>query len=171
MTMAKGITAAYLPFGCVAISDEVYEVLKGKLVAQGYTYSGHPIACAASVAALDVYIKDKIVDNAANVGKHIRERLDNEFLPLPSVGRIGGKGMFMGVELVKDKKRKIPIDADMREGLNRKLLEHGIYPRLGGSHTIGQTLYVCPPCTMTINEADRAIDIIKPLITELKPLT
>jgi adenosylmethionine-8-amino-7-oxononanoate aminotransferase len=167
MTMAKGITGAYLPFGAVAISDELYEVLKGKLVAQGYTYSGHPIACAASVAALDIYVKDKVVDNSARVGKHIRKRLDTEFLPLPGVGRIGGKGMFLGVELVKDKKGKIPIDADMREDLNRKLLGHGIYPRLGGSHTVGQTLYVCPPCVMTVEEADRTLDVLKSLIAKL----
>jgi len=167
MTMAKGITGAYLPFGAVALSDKVCEALKGKFVAQGYTYSGHPLASAASVAALDIYVKDRVAENAANVGQHIRERLDAEFLPLPCVGNIGGKGVFLGLELVKDKKNKVPIDADMREGLSQKMLRHGVYPRIGGS--VNNRLYICPPCIMTIEEADRALDIIKPLIADLKP--
>jgi adenosylmethionine-8-amino-7-oxononanoate aminotransferase len=76
MSMSKGIAGSVLPFGAVAIGDGLYEVMKGQTVPGGYTYSGHPISCAASIAAVDIYVKDKVAKNAARVGKHIKERLD-----------------------------------------------------------------------------------------------
>jgi len=61
-------------------------------------------------ATLDIYVRDKVVENAAKVGNHIKQRLEAEFLPLPSVGCIDGRGVFRAVELVKDKSSKEPID-------------------------------------------------------------
>ncbi|NQT04888.1 MAG: aspartate aminotransferase family protein, partial [Dehalococcoidia bacterium] len=62
MAMAKGIVNSALPFAAVAINDEVYDVLKDNMLAHGFTYSGHPIAAAASSAALDIYVKDKVAE-------------------------------------------------------------------------------------------------------------
>ena len=165
MTMAKGIAASVLPFGAVSISDEVYEGMKGHMLSGGYTYSGHPIGCAASSAAIDIYLKEKVADNAAKVGKHIRERLEAEFLPLPGVGEVRGKGLFLAAELVSDKQSKTPIDPGVRGELTRKLLDAGIFPRGGGF--MNSVLYITPPCTITIEEANRALDIIKPVIADL----
>ena len=133
----------------------------------GFTYCGHPIGCAAAVAAIDMYVKHKVVDNAARVGSHIRQRLEAEFLPLPCIGNIGGKGMFQAMELVNDKESKTPIDKSAKEGLEVKLREAGIFTRILGVN--GNRFVICPPCIMTIEEADRMLDIIKPLLAELKP--
>ncbi len=165
MTMAKGITAAYLPFGAVAVGDKVYEGLKGRYIEHGFTYSGHPICSAAACAAMDIYVEDKVVENAARVGAHIRERLDEEFLPLPCVGTVGGKGMFHAVELVTDKESKAVIDPDVKEEFRGKLFRSGIFLRITGA--LGNRMFFCPPCIMTIEEADRALDIIQPLVAEL----
>ncbi len=167
MTMAKGITGAYVPLGAVAVNKKVFESLSGKFVAQGYTYSGHPIAAAAAIAALDVYEKDQVVANAAKLGDHIMKRLEDEFLPMPCVANIGGKGLFIGLELVFDKASKTPIDDVTREDLTVKMLRDGLYPRIGGF--CGNRIYICPPCTTTIEEADAALDILKPLIAAIKP--
>ena len=167
MTIAKGITGAYIPFGAVAVSDDVYEGLKDKPFMHGFTYCGHPIGCAAAVAAIDMYVKHKVVDNAARVGSHIRQRLEAEFLPLPCIGNIGGKGMFQAMELVNDKESKTPIDKSAKEALEVKLREAGIFTRILGVN--GNRFVICPPCIMTIEEADRMLDIIKPLLAELKP--
>jgi len=167
MTMAKGIVNAALPFAAVALSDEVYGVLKEANLRHGFTYSGHPIPAAASSAALDIYVRDKVVENAARVGVHIKQRLETEFLPLPCVGCIDGRGMFQSLELVNDKESKAPIEQAVKEELWQKLFDAGIFTRIAG--WLGNKMPICPPCTMTLEEADKALDIIKPLIAELKP--
>ncbi|MEE9399099.1 MAG: aminotransferase class III-fold pyridoxal phosphate-dependent enzyme [Dehalococcoidales bacterium] len=168
MTIAKGITSAYLPFGAAAISNEVYEALKGKIFTHGFTYSGHAIPAAAACAALDIYVKDKIAENAAKVGNHIKQRLDAEFSPLPCVGNIGGMGINYAVELIKDKRTRTAINPDTKTELIGKLLENGIYTRCLGR--LGNRLHIGPPCTTTIEEADKALDIIQPLVAQLKVL-
>jgi adenosylmethionine-8-amino-7-oxononanoate aminotransferase len=165
MTMAKGIAGSVLPFGAVAISDKIYEGMKGQILSGGYTYSGHPISCAASSAAIDIYVKENVAENAAKVGKHMMQRLEGEFLPLPGVGEVRGKGVFLAAELVSDRESKTPIDPGVRAALTRKLLDAGIFPRGGGY--MNSVLYITPPCTITMEEADRTLDIIKPIIAEL----
>jgi adenosylmethionine-8-amino-7-oxononanoate aminotransferase len=168
MTMAKGITSAYLPLGAVAFSDEILETLKDKLFIHGVTYSGHPIPCAASVAALKLYQEQNVVENAAMVGGHIKKRLDEEFLPLPCVGNIGGgKGMFHAVELVSDKDSKAILEPAIRHALWSKMLENGLFGRITGA--FGNRLFIAPPCTMTVEEADLTLDTLLPLVSELKP--
>ena len=168
MTMAKGIVNSALPFAAVALSDEVYDVLKDNMLSHGFTYSGHPIAAAASSAALDIYVRDKVAENAAKVGKHIKQRLEAEFVPLPCVGYADGRGAFQALELVKDKKTKEPIDQKMKDKLWQDLFEAGIFTRVIGWR--GNRMFICPPCVITIEEADKTLDIIKPIIAGLKPV-
>jgi len=167
MTMAKGLTSAVLPFGAVAISDKVYEGLKDKPFSHGFTYSGHAIPAAVASATLDVYVRDKVAENAAKVGNHIRQRLEAEFLPLPCVGIIDGLGVFASIELVNNKESKTPIAPDVAEKLWRQLLDNGIFARFEGR--FGCQLQFCPPCVITIEEVDKAFDIIQPVIAALKP--
>jgi len=167
MTVAKGITGAYLPFGAMAINNEIYEVLKGKKFMHGYTYSGHAIPAAASCAALDIYIKERVVENAAKVGNHIKQRLDAEFQPLPAIGNVAGMGINYSLEFVSNKETRSPLPPDMKEEFWRKLYEYGIYSRFLGR--LGNRLHIGPPCTITVEEADKALDIIQPLVAELKP--
>jgi len=167
MTMAKGITNAVLPFGAVAINDKVYEALNGKLFLHGFTYCGHPIPSAAACATLDIYLRDKVAENAARVGKHMKQRLEAEFLSLPCVGNIDGRGVFQAIELVNDKESKTPIDPVVKEELWKKLFDAGIFTRITG--WLANRMQFCPPCTITIDEVDKALDIIQPLIAALKP--
>ena len=167
MTMAKGIVNSALPFAAVALSDKVYEVLKDGLLMHGFTYSGHPIAAAASSAALDIYVRDNVVENAAKVGNHIKQRLEAEFVPLPCVAYADGRGVFQALELVTDKKTKEPIDQPTKDKLWQDLFDAGIFTRVIG--WMGNRMFICPPCVITIEEADKALDIIKPLVAGLKP--
>ena len=107
-----------------------------------------------------------IADNAARVGGHIRERLDSEFLPLPYIGNIGGRGMFQGLELVTDKESKKPIDSSVREDLEARFREAGIFTRIPGVNV--NRLVICPPCITTMEEADRMLDMMKPVLVDLK---
>ena len=85
MAMAKGITSAYVPFGAVAFSGEIWETLKGRTLTS-YTYSGHPVCAAAAIKTMEIYVRDKVVENAAKVGKYALGRLTQDFVPLPCVG-------------------------------------------------------------------------------------
>ena len=167
MTMAKGIVNSAIPFGAVALSDKVYDVLKDGNLAHGFTYSGHPMAAAASCAALDLYIRDNVVENAAKVGAHIKKRLEAEFVPLPCVAYADGRGMFQAIELVKDKKTKEPIDQAMKDKVWQDFFDAGIFTRVMG--WLGNRVFICPPCTMTMEEADKFLDLMKPVIAGLKP--
>jgi len=167
MTMAKGIVNSALPFGAVALSDEVYDVLKDAFLMHGFTYSGNPLSAAASSAALDIYVRDKVAENAVRVGNHIKQRLEAEFLPLPSVGCIDGRGVFQAIELVKDKESKEPIDPAVKEELWQKMFDIGLFARIAG--WLGNRVFITPPCTITIEETDKALDTIYPLIAALKP--
>ena len=167
MTMSKAITNAVLPLGAVALTDEVYEALKGKNFFHGFTNSGHPITSAVACAALDIYVRDKVVENAAKVGNHMKQRLEAEFLPLPCVGDLDGTGVFQAMELVNDKQSKTPIDPDVRKNLEQQLFANGIFTKMEG--IFDNRMLFCPPCVITIEEVDKVLDIIKPLVAALKP--
>ena len=168
MTMAKGLTGAVMPMGGVAISDKVYEGLKDKWFRHGFTYTGHPISCAVASTALDVYVKDRVAENAARVGAHMKQRLKDEFLPLPCVGDISGLGLHLGIELVNDKQSKAPLDIEVQNELRRKVFDAGIFMRIG-ERWLGNRIFLTPPCVITMEEADKALDIMKPLFAALKP--
>lgn len=102
------------------------------------------------------------MENAARVGNHIKQCLNAEFLPLPCVGIVDGMGINYALELVNNKETRTPISPDVKAELLEKIFENSIYARIIGRH--GNRLHVGPPCTTTIEEADKALDIIKPLV-------
>lgn len=168
MNMAKAINSGYVPFGGVAINDRVYQVLKDNPFWHGYTYSGHPVAAAASLATLNIYIKDKVAENAAKVGKHILERIDAEFKSLPCVGSFTALGLMIGLDIVADKKTKAPFPPAVRTDIQRKMLEAGLLARPIAGYA-GTRLFICPPTIMTIEEADKMLDILLHIIAAIKP--
>ena len=172
MTMAKGITSAYFQLGAVAVNQKVHEVLKGSLFG-GYTYSGHPVALAAAVKTMEIYVRDKIVENAATVGKYAKDRLVAELKPLPCVGDIGGLGLMLGIEIVSNKetRRSFPLEMNVLPKVLKQALEAGLFMR-GTSSAIapGDRLNFTPPLIITREQVDRMIDILQPILSNLKPL-
>jgi putrescine aminotransferase len=171
MTMAKGITSTYLPLGVLAINERIYEGIKG-IVPSGFTNDGHPVCCALAITAMNIYIRDKLADNAAKVGQHILDRLNAEFKPLPCVGEITGLGLMGGIEIVADKatKRVFAPELNITENIKRKAFENGLYLRSASfSWALGDRVEYDPPIVITMEEANRALDILKPIIAEIKP--
>ncbi len=172
MTMAKGITSSYLPLGAVALNEKVHDGLKG-CMAGSYTYSGHPVCTAAAVKTMEIYVRDKIVENAAAVGKYARDRLEAEFKPLPCVGNIGGLGLMLGIEIVSDKetKKPFPPDINILPQIMKQSLEAGLFIR-GASTRIGpgDRLSFSPPLIITRQQVDKMLDILYPILSRLKPV-
>lgn len=166
MTTAKGITGGYLPFGVTAINDEIYETLKDDYLWCGYTYSCNPTCAAAAVAAMEVYVKEKISEHVIEVGKHIDERLKAEFLTLPYVGALNGQGFFRAMRLVKDKTSKTPADGSVTKEVQQKGFENGLFLRIGAAGI--PNVFFCPPLIATQEEVDRGLDILLRIISDIK---
>ena len=168
MTMGKGIANGYIPFGAVAISDKVYQVLKNTRISYGYTYSGHPVGAAASLASMKIYVRDKVSENAAKIGRHILDRLDAEFSSLPCVGNINGLGMMIGIDIVADRTTKAPFPLATRENIRQQMWEKGLFARLIEGEGSSR-LMIYPPCIITVEQADKMLDILLPIVAAIKP--
>ena len=169
MAMAKGITSAYFPFGAVAFNDRIYEALKGSVI-QGHTYSGQPTGAAAAIKAMEIYVKERVAENAARVGKHVLDRLNSEFKSLPFVGHVGGLGLMIGIEIVVDKATRKPFDpavnitGKIREQAFKGGLSMGVIP---AALAAGDSCWFCPPLVITVEEVDKALDILYPILANL----
>ncbi|MFH1241059.1 MAG: aminotransferase class III-fold pyridoxal phosphate-dependent enzyme [Pseudomonadota bacterium] len=163
MTMAKGINSGYVPFAAVAINDEIFNFFQDKpIMVGGFTYSGHPVGAAAAIAAMDLYKSENVIDNVNTVGKHARERLESEFLPLPNVGCIHGLGLMLSVELVTDKKTKSVPPINATQELTRRGRENGLLFRCA----MFDKIQVAPPLIISLEEMDKGLDILLDLVRD-----
>jgi adenosylmethionine-8-amino-7-oxononanoate aminotransferase len=130
ITTAKGITSAYAPMGAVIAGDHIAEpFLHGKAIFNhGFTFGGHPVACAVALANIDVIEREDLCERVrANEGP-FREMLEG-LRDIPIVGDVRGAGYFHAIELVKDKDTKETFDDDESEELLRGFLSGELYRR------------------------------------------
>ncbi len=110
MTLAKGLTGAALPLGAVVLSREIAARLEDQLLNTGLTYCGHPLACAAGVAALAAYEDEGLIERSRRLGAALRRELDGMALRHRVIGDVrGGHGLFAVVELVSDRTTREPL--------------------------------------------------------------
>jgi putrescine---pyruvate transaminase len=170
MAMAKGLTSAYLPFGAVAFSQEIWDTLKGKNFVS-YTYSGHPVCAAAAIKTMEIYLRDKIADHVMKVSKYALERLKEDFEPLQHIGGISGLGLMLGIEIVANKTTKQPFSPKLNimQKLQNQALEKGLFLRMADmAGTPSDRIVFAPPLIITTQEIDKALDILLPLVADLK---
>lgn len=153
ITTAKGITSGYVPLGAVIISDSIADYFEDKMLWCGLTYSGHPLACAAGVATIEVYKNDGLLENAARMGSHLGERLEELKLKHESVGDVRYIGLFSAIEIVKNKANKMPIDPLIETG--KYLREHGLF-----TFIFHNVLFVVPPLCIHKDQLDEGLTII-----------
>jgi len=162
---AKGMSSGYAPFGAVIAKDEIYNAFKegsGAFV-HGHTYAGNPLAASAALAVIKILLRDNIVENSRVIGAYLLEQLKEKILPFAFVGDVRGKGMLLGVELVKDKATKEPFLASqgMAEKITNILIKHGVivYPGTGNADgTNGDQFLLAPPLIMTKDQADEMME-------------
>lgn len=131
MTIAKGLSSGYAPIGGIVIHDRVYETfMQGnrKSVSGVFTYSGHPIGCAAALAVQKYIIKHNLVDRCARRGEYLKQRLEEMKERQPFVGNIRGKGLLIGVEFVRDRETHQPFDrsVNFHEKMAKTALKNGL---------------------------------------------
>jgi taurine--2-oxoglutarate transaminase len=110
MTLAKGLTGAHLPLGAVVLSRQVAAALEHTMLYTGLTYCGHPLACAAGVAALKAYRDERLIERSRRLGAELRSALDALAARHAVIGDVrGGEGLFAVVELVRDRASREPL--------------------------------------------------------------
>ncbi len=108
MTLAKGITSGYIPLSAVLVGDRVAEALINETgeFYHGFTYSGHPVACAVALANLDIIERDGLVERSSRMGARLRDALEAALGDHPLVGEIRGIGMIGAIELSAEKRTR-----------------------------------------------------------------
>lgn len=161
ITMAKGLTSAYLPLGCVAMKESIAEYFGKNVYYGGLTYNAHPMSLAAAVATLEVLENDDVIGNARRMGKVMSTMLDDLKAEHPSVGDVRSIGLFGVIELVKNRETREPLapfNVDGTEPMKKLggyLKEHGIY-----AFTHWNLLFTNPPLIITEQQLKEAFDII-----------
>ena len=117
LCLGKGLAAGFAPLSAVLTTAEIADVFRraGHDFRHGHTYSGHPVSCAATVAVLDIFEREGLVERAAQMGAYLGEKLA-ELDRLPIVGSIRGMGLLRAVELVADKDTRAPLDPKLKVG-------------------------------------------------------
>ncbi len=160
MTIAKGLTSAYIPMSAAVISEKIWQVLREGSpeigpFAHGYTYGGHPIAAAAGLKTLEIMERENLVAHAAEVGAYMQRRLREAFADHPLVGEVRGVGMVAGIELVADKANKVAFELTDKIGARMAdiLLEEGLISR-----GVANSLCFSPPLVLTESDVDDMVE-------------
>ncbi|MBB4287334.1 aspartate aminotransferase family protein [Roseospira goensis] len=156
---AKQLSSGYLPLAALMMTESVYEVIRDNagrigILGHGYTYGGHPVACAVALETLAIYRERDLFGHAAAVGPRLQARL-RDLADHPLVGEVRGVGLIGGVELSRDKASRQPFDPAQGVGaaMTRHLHAHGVITRV-----IGDTVAFSPPLIITEEEIDTMVD-------------
>jgi 4-aminobutyrate aminotransferase len=160
MCMAKGIADGWPLSAFIARADIAGAFTPGDHLS---TFGGSPVSCAAAIANIGVMRDEKLPENAAARGEQIMSRLGKFQQKCRSIGDVRGKGLMIGIELVKDQKTKEPA-ADQAKKVRALCRENGVLVGLGG--TLANVIRLQPPLVMTAEQADKAVDIVGKAITE-----
>ena len=164
MSMAKGLTGAFIPLGATIARKKIADFFdqEGNLFCHGHTYAMHPLCCAVALAAIQEYIDDNLIENANKMGAVLGKRLNELKEKHASVGDVRGKGLFWGVELVKNKETKEPFvtrsekfNPNMLKKVSTAALEKGVY-----IVNVINTLIVAPPLIVEEEQIDHGIRVL-----------
>lgn len=160
MTFAKQLSSAYYPISAAVIRGDLYEAMvepsaEVGVFGHGYTYSGHPVGCAAALKTLEIYERDNLYANAAEMGGYLQSRL-GELRDHEAVGEVRGVGLIAAVELVEDKTSRAPALA-LAKRVTGLCQENGLIVR----NVAGNALALCPPLIITRDQVDEIIDKLK----------
>ncbi|MFN8058410.1 MAG: aspartate aminotransferase family protein [Vicinamibacterales bacterium] len=165
MTIAKGLGAGYEPIGGVLVAKHIADAIatgSGALM-HGHTYLGHPLACAAALAVQQTIRDERLLDNVRAQGAALRAALVERFGDHPNVGDIRGRGLFFGLELVRDRRTKEPFDPSLalHARVKAAAMANGLmcYPTGGViDGTRGIQILLAPPFIMTAEHVPEITD-------------
>jgi putrescine aminotransferase len=165
MTLAKGITSGYVPLSAVMVGERVARTLieEGGEFCHGFTYSGHPLACAVALENIAIMEREGLIERTrTDIGPYLQRRLRETFCDHPLVGEVRGVGLLAAIELVKDRRQRIFWPGDGKVGLMCR--DHCFRNDLV-MRAVRDTMVLSPPLVISrdevedlIGRAARAID-------------
>jgi taurine--2-oxoglutarate transaminase len=168
MTLAKGLTSGYVPLGAAVVTDEIAEYFDDHVLWGGLTYSAHTLGCAASVANIEVYRNENLIENSREMGKKLRNGLMDLAEEHPSIGEIRGTGLHQLIEIVKDRDTREPMS-----GWNQPMSE-AMRTAAGKLRELGMSTFVkwdwifcTPPLILNDEQLAEGLNIIDQALTEV----
>lgn len=166
ITMAKGLTGSALPLGAVAVSNEIAEYFWDRMLWMGLTYNGHPMSCAAGLAAVKVYRDEGLIENSGKMGQVMKAELAKMQDRHPSIGEFRSIGLFGVIELVKDRGTREPIvdwlsgETELMNRLYQELMKRGVYTFLTRNW-----IFMAPPLIVTEKELKEGLAAIDDVLS------
>ncbi|RQG98954.1 aminotransferase family protein [Natrarchaeobius oligotrophus] len=164
MTMAKGLSSAYAPLGATIVTPEIANHFEDEMFCHGHTYAGHPVSCAAGLAAIETYQEENLIEHAREVGSYLGDRLDELAADHPSVGDTRGVGLFRGIELTKREGERVPFGSRLDKISRGNTIVDDVTAAAadGGVYVASMinTLIIAPPLPITESDIDEAISVL-----------
>jgi taurine--2-oxoglutarate transaminase len=163
ITMAKGITSGYIPLGGLMVNDTIAKHYDNNMMAIGLTYSAHAVACAAAVENIRILQEDKMVENAARMGKYVEAKVEELKDKHTSIGDFRNTGLLGCIEYVKNRKTKEattpfnakPSESEASNRMAAKVKEAGMFTFVRWNY-----IFVAPPLMVTEAQIDEGFEII-----------
>jgi len=160
ISVAKALSSAYLPIAAVMVPEDMYQAMlvesrKIGTFGHGFTYSGHPVPAAVALKTLEIYAREKIVEQVAAKAPKFQARL-KKLNDHPLVGETRGLGLIGGIEMVADKKAKKNFDP--KAGVAVRCVREGEAQGIIVRFLANDTLSLCPPLIITPAEIDEFFD-------------
>ncbi|MED2975084.1 aspartate aminotransferase family protein [Fictibacillus sp. B-59209] len=172
VTMAKGITSSYLPLSATAVKREIYEAFKGDGEYDHFrhvnTFGGNPACCAVALKNLEIMENENLIERSREKGAELLKEL-SELEAHPYVGNVRGKGLLFGIELVQDKRTKVPLSVDQVNGVISACKAKGLLIGKNGDTVAGfnNVLTLAPPLNITDEDAAFLVKRLKEAIFTL----
>lgn len=162
INIAKGLTSGYSPLAATLLSDEIYQVISqpqcdGGVFSTGYTYSGHPVSCAAALANIEIMERENICEHVRAVGPYLKEQITNKLKRHRIVGDVRGSHFMIGIENVANKETKelFPSEAKVGYRIADECQKRGLIVR-----PVGHLNIISPPLIWTKQVIDEVTDIL-----------
>lgn len=166
MSIAKGVTSGYVPLSASVAHARLAEVFPENATEENVhpnTYSGHPVACAAALANIQILEKENLAENSAVMGTRLRDGLTSALARYPIVGEVRGRGLMVCVDFVQPDGSVNPLDSKLVSSLNLKAWNKGaiVFAR-------GRVLRLAPPLCIERAEVDELVNIVVDSVGELQ---
>jgi adenosylmethionine-8-amino-7-oxononanoate aminotransferase len=161
ITSAKGLSSGYVPIAATIFSEEIWDVISAPnpdhVFALGYTYSGHPVACAAALKNIEILEGEKICEHVRETGPYLEEKL-NSLRNLPIIGDVRGSHFMMGIESVKNPETKESFSKEAMIGarIAKKCQQAGVLVRPVGSFNV-----ISPPLILSKDQIDDLVEALR----------
>lgn len=170
ISCAKGISSGYIQLGASIMDDRIYEVISSNSasLSHGFTYTGHPVACAVGLKNLEIIERENLMERAREMGDYLYEQL-KEKMTHKTVGQIRHLGLIAGVEFVQDKVSKAPIPPELKAGarIQAECAERGLIVRSLSSPGV-DVISLSPPFIITREQIDFIVDTLSEAVTAVE---